>query len=202
MPDIDTILPEDAVTQLPDTFSVEIAGLSDAGQTQVLDAIQAAHDDGSLATFDVDHAVTDAATADYDRSNVEALHLAQADAVADGDYAKADEIAHATQYQLQEVQDHGGSEESALTKSESDQDHLAWAQYHADTATEEAGWASDAAAHGDADHAAEYSEMAATHVDSAVAQAAPADEGGHYGDHSVDAGAAAEPAADASASAE
>ena len=189
MPDIDTVLTEDAIAQLPEDFSVQIAALSDTAQTQVLDAVSAAHDSGTLSDLNIDHTLADAQLADDGRANVEAMHQQQADAVASGDYARADEIAHNTEYQLHEVQDHGGDADQQLVTSESDQAHLDWAQYHQDTAHEEAGWAADAANHGDAAHAADYADMAATHADTAAADAAPADQGGHYGDHGYDSSA-------------
>ena len=167
---------------LPDDLQVEVANLSTEGQQQVLDAIAVHGDDGT----DAGQLVTDAQTADYDRSNVEQLHTEQAQAIADGDYAKADDIAHQTEYQLQDVQDHGGDADTQMATTESDQSHLDWAEFHQESADQEAGWASDAAASGDADHAAEYAGMASDQAGTASYDATQADQGGTLGDHSFD----------------
>ncbi len=187
MPDLESSLPQDVIDQLPEGFQIEVSNLSEEGQQQVIDAI--ANHDGDVSDLDTDQLVSDAQIADTARDNVEHLHQEQADAVASGDYAKADEIAHQTEYQLQEVQDHGGNAEQQLATTESDQQHLDWAQYHQDVASDQAQWAADAAQHGDATHAEMYGDMAAGHADTAATNATDASQGGHYGDHGYDSAA-------------
>lgn len=188
MPTLDSSLPQDVIDQLPEDFRIEVSNLSEEGQQQVIDAI--ANHDGDVADLNTDALVSDAQIADTARDNVEHLHQEQADAVASGDYAKADEIAHQTEYQLQEVQDHGGNADLQLATTESDQQHLDWAQYHQEIADDQAHSAVEAAAAGDATHAEMYADQAAGHAGVAATDATDASQGGHYGDHGYDSAAA------------
>lgn len=198
-------LTQDVIDRLPEEFRVDVANLSEAGQTQVVDAISAANDSGNLADLDTNHALSDAQTADTARENVEALHQEQAQAVADGNFAKADDLAIQTQYQLREVQDHGGDADQQLMQSESDQAHLEWAGYHDGIAQDAAQSAAQDAAAGDFTHAQAEADIAASHGETAGYDAHLADQGGVSGDHAYDFGAsvgADTSVADASASVE
>jgi hypothetical protein len=198
-------LPQDILDGLPEGFRIDVANLSESGQQEVVDAVTAAHDEGDLADFDFNHAVSDGQTADAARENVEALHEEQAKAVADGDLAKADDLAHQTEYELKEVQDHGGDADTQLVQTEADQAHLEWAEFHADTAHEAAEAAAADYAAGDTAHGDANADIAANHGVVAAEDAHLADQGGVSGDHGYDAAAstgADASVADASASAE
>jgi hypothetical protein len=184
MPSLESTLPQDVLDRLPDDFVIEVSNLSEDGQRQVIDAI--ANADGDVSGLNTDRILADAEISDAARETVENLHQEQADAVAAGDYAKADDLAHQAEFQLHVIEDKGGNADLQLATAESDEQHLDWAQSHQETAAQQAGWAADAAAGGDASGAETYAAMSAGHADIAAENATAADQGGHYGDHSFD----------------
>ena len=205
MATLSATLPQDTIDSLPESFQVELAGLSTDAQAQVVDAVAAANDSGDLADLNLDKTVADAQAADTGRERVEELHQEQAQAVADGDFAKADDLAHQTEYQLREVEAHGAAADPQIIQSEADQAHLDWAQYHQEIAQDASQAAAADAAAGDLTHAQAEADIAAGHGETAGYDAHQADQGGVSGDHGYDAAAsvgADTSVADASASAE
>jgi len=182
-------LPESVIDELPHDFRVEVANLSEEGQAQVVEAVSAAHDSGHLSDLDLEQTVSDAQSADTARENVEQLHHDQAQAVADGDLAKADDLAHQTEYELKEVQDHGGDADKQIVQTEADQAHLDWAQYHDEIAHDSGHDAAAAYASGDTAHGDTYAATAADHGTVAAQDAHAADQGGVSADHGYDAAA-------------
>lgn len=166
--------------QMPEGFRVELAGLSQEGQDQVIEAITAAQDSGTLDDAAVHDALDQAAQADLHRANVEDLHQQQADAADAGDYAKAADLAQQAEYQLKEVEDHGGDADDALVRADADVTHLESAQANADTAHDMA----EFAGHMGTPEAAETAmDSASNYAATAAEEGAAGDQGGHYADH-------------------
>lgn len=185
MPD----LSPSTLEEMPEGFRVELASLSEEGQEQVVEAITAAQDAGTLDDAAVHDALDQAAQADTHRENVEDLHQQQADAASSGDYAKAADLASQAEYQLKEVQDHGGDADEALVRADADVTHLESAQANADTAHEMADYANHLGTPEAADAAM---QSAGNYAATAAQEGAAGDQGGHYADHSYSAPATTE----------
>src|SRR4051812_28356075 len=108
MPDLNELPPE-ILDQLPDGFQVAVANLSTDGQQQVIDALQAPAYDGNT-----DHVLLDAQVADEHRENVEQIHTEQAEAIAEGDFAKANDLAHNAEFEVRAVDSLGGEADAQL----------------------------------------------------------------------------------------
>lgn len=182
-------LNQETLDALPEDFSVEIAGLSDAAQAQVIDAVQDAAANGTVADLDVDHTISDAQTADAGRQDVEALHQQQADAASSGDFDHAHDLAQQAGYELREVADHGGDAEHQIVQADRDVSNLDVAHVEQQTAHDNADYAGQAYAAGDTVHGDMAAESAANHATTAAEHGGEADQGGHYGDHAYDSAA-------------
>jgi hypothetical protein len=196
-------LPSDLQNELPDGelpegMSVRIASLTDEGQQQVIDALYEAQGDGELTEESFQDAVGNAESADESRENVENLRTDQAEAVESGDFAKAQDLANQSEYELREVDDLGGTEaEQEVLEAQTDQQELADAGASQEAAEENADFAmSDRGTEGQREAAA---ETAADYSADAAQSASQADAGGTYGDHSYSASANDVPAAEDSA---
>ncbi|CAN5306534.1 hypothetical protein BH11PSE2_BH11PSE2_08520 [soil metagenome] len=179
-------LSEDILAQLPEDFQIQLAGQTDVAQAQIIEAVQAAHDDGGLADLNIDKTISDAADVSYRQDTIADLHDQQAQAVKDGDYDKAADLANQSEWQIREIQSEGGEGDAQLVQAEADQTHLHDASWEAATATEQANWSNDLAASGDTAGAEAWAANAEGHADAAVGLAATADQGGVYADHSYD----------------
>ncbi len=177
---------EETLAALPEDFSVEIAGLSDAAQAQVIDAVQAAEDNGTVADLNIDHTISDAQVADAGRENVEALHQQQADAASSGDFDHAHDLAQQAGYELREVADHGGEADAQIVQADRDVSHLDEAHVEQQTAHDNATAAANSYAAGDTVHGDMSADLAANHATAASEAGGAADQGGHYGDHAYD----------------
>jgi hypothetical protein len=182
-------LSEEVLQQLPEDFQVQIAGLEDDAQTQVIEAIQAAADDGALPDLDIDDTIRDAADVTERQENVEALHQQQAEAVERGDFEGAQEISQQAEWQMREIEDHGGDAEQQLLQAERDQVNLDDADWEADTASGQVAAAADMAESGDLSGAATQLDLASGHAETAADYAGVADQGGSMADHSYDSAA-------------
>jgi len=187
MPDPMT-LDEYFQTEAGQQLQTDMAGMSDAENATMMSQLQSAADAGDLHEgFNTDGMFLDSQTAEGARQDAEQLQGEQAQAVADGDWDKAHDLAQQTQYEMQEVQDHGGDVAPAeLDQNSADLANTSWAEYHQEIADDNAVTAASYADAGDADHAAQYGEIAADQGASAADYGALADQGGVYGDHTVD----------------
>jgi hypothetical protein len=152
--------------QLPEGFSVAVANLSEEGQQQIIDALQDPAYDGNA-----DSALLQAQQADGHRENVEELHKEQAEAISEGDFSKANDIAHATEYEVRAVEGDGGAGDAQLATAWKDEDHTSDANWHAETAAQDLDTAASYASTGD-------TAAAATLVDHAGGEAAVAADAG------------------------
>ncbi len=175
----DEILTEN-IAHLSHDLEVQIDSLSDEGQAQVYDAIEAASDaGGAVEVEDVHAAVADAQEADVHREAAVEHQHAQAEAADRGDYAAAHEHAVAAGYEIEAVADLGG-EDHTIEQAHEIQ-HLDQAQWEQDTAHEHAVTAEDYAAHGDLATADTYAGLAAGHAETAAYHGGEGDHGGTYG---------------------
>ena len=70
-------------------LQAELAGLSEAEQANVINALQTAADKGALEDLNLDHAILEAQTAEAARAEAEAHQDAQARAAEAGDWETA-----------------------------------------------------------------------------------------------------------------
>jgi hypothetical protein len=175
-------------TEAGQQLQTDMAGMSDAENATMMSQLQAAADAGDLHEgFDTDSMFLDSQVAEGARQDAEQLQGEQAQAVADGDWDKAHDLAQEAQYSMQEVQDHGGDVAAAeLDQNSDDLANTSWAEYHQEIADDNAVTAASYADAGDADHAAQYGEIAADQGSTAADYGALADQGGTYADHTVD----------------
>lgn len=170
----------ESIAHLSDDLQVEIANLSEEGQAQVYEAIEAASDvHGHVAGEDVEHAIEHAQEADVHREAAVEHQREQADAADRGDYETAHQHAVDAEYHIQAVADLGG--EDHTTAQNAEVAHLEWAEHHQEIANENAVAAADYADLGDMDHAQMHADMAVDHAETASYQADLGDHGGHYG---------------------
>lgn len=174
-------LSQDILDKLPEDFRVEIAGLSDEAQAQVLEAVQAAADENALDDFDTDKAMSDAVVADEARQEGETARQEQAEAVEDGDFEKGRDLADQNEWAMKEVEDHGGEAEEQIIQAEADQESLDEAQDERDTANENADWANSLEEAGQ--DGSVYAESAGVHAGNSAEAADDGDQGGTYGAH-------------------
>lgn len=179
-------LPSDIQNEQPDGIAVRIASLTDEGQAQVVEALEAAAADGALDEDAFQEAVGNAESADESRANVEGYREQQAEAAEAGDYDKAQEFANKSEYELREIDDLGGSEAAGeVIEAQTDQMELAEADSYQDAAQDNANFAmSDNGTEAQREAAA---ETAADYAATSAQYGAQADAGGTYGDHSYDA---------------
>jgi len=174
-------LADDVEGALSEDYHVEIASLSEQGQQQVYDAIQ---DQGGPDHADADEAIREAQDADWHRDRVEELHQEQAEAVAKGDYAQANDLAHQGEYEIRAVQADGGEGDKELVQAWKDEQNTSDAVYHQQLAADDAQFAAHDAAMGNTVAAEDAAEHAAEHESTADSLAGHADQGGVEADHS------------------
>jgi hypothetical protein len=182
-------LNEEVLQQLPEDFQVQIAALDDDAQTQVIEAVQAAADEGALPDLDIDDTIRDAAEVSERQDAVETLHREQAEAVESGDFERAQEISQQSEWEMREIEDHGGDAEQQLLQAERDQVKLDDADWESDTAAGQVAAAADMAESGDLAGAATQMDLASGHAETAADYAGVADQGGTQADHSYDSAA-------------
>ena len=164
--------------KVSESYQVELATLSREGAAQVHEGLA---DDGGA---DADALVHQAAEADAHRQTVEELHKEQADAVAVGDYAHANDLAHQSEYEIRAVESDGGAGDQQLTQALKDESHTADAVWHQETAAAAADTAAWDAASGHDIAASEAAATAVHETSSADTAAGHADQGGSTADHS------------------
>ncbi len=164
--------------KVSDAYQVELASLSREGLAQVHDGL------ADTAGADADALVHQAADADVHRHNVEDLHKEQADAVAAGDYAHANDLAHQSEYEIRAVESDGGEGDLQLAQALKDEDHTADAVWHKETAADAANTAAWDASSGHEIAASEAATTAANESSTADNLAGHADQGGATADHS------------------
>lgn len=169
---------------LEDTFRVEIASLSDEGQEDVLDAIEA---DPTMTREEADALIHRTEDADDRRENFDALQHEQEKEMEAGDWETARDRAQEAEYEMREVEDLGGDAEAEIHEAHNDVAEIDDAIDKDDMAAQDAHDAADYAAHGMDGAADVYGESATEHaVDSA--EAADAGSPNEYNpDHDVDA---------------
>jgi len=170
----------DAAPELPEHFSVEVAGLSDIGQAEVYEALEAGELDPETI---LDHAQA----TDEIREDIADLRQQQADAAEAGDYEKAEEFADKVGYEMHEVEDLGGHMDNQIIEADQAEAALENADWNQDIADANAQTADAYAEIGDVDHAAQYADVAADHAVTAAEYGDAGDAGGHYADHDVSA---------------
>jgi hypothetical protein len=187
MPDPMT-LDEYFQTEAGQQLQTDMAGMSDAENATMMSQLQSAADAGDLHEgFNTDGMFLDSQVAEGARQDAEQLQSQQAEAIADGDWDKAHDLAQQAEYSMQEVQDHGGDVAQAeLDQNSADLANTSWAEYHQEIADDNAVTAASYAEAGDGDHAAQYGEIAADQGSTAADFGALADQGGTYADHTVD----------------
>jgi len=173
-------LPEDITDKVSEDYQVELASLSAEGQQQVYDAVQ---DQGGADHADVDSLVAQAREADDHREKVEDLHKEQSDAVASGDYAKANDLAHQGEYEIKAVEANGGAGDPQLAQAAKDEQNTNDAVWHQEMAADQAGWARHDAEMGNTVAAEGAAENAADQAHTADVAAGHADQGGTSADH-------------------
>jgi hypothetical protein len=142
-------------TEAGQQMQVNIAGLSDAERETFLVNLQQAADEGRLADFDVDSTMLHSEWAEEAREEAVELRAEQAEAIAEGDYARAGELARDAEYAMEEVQANGGDVAySEIVEVQGDQTELAYAADWAESAEDNAAYAVEMAEAGDM-HAAE-----------------------------------------------
>ena len=161
--------------QQPDDYQVTVSFLSTEAQQIVHDGLAAGENPDDLL-LQAQDANTREQTIGEDRHE-------QAVALAEGDFAKADDLAQAAGYEMHLVADDGAANSAEIIQSDHDQLNLSVATGEAEVAHDNAVTADSYAATGDADHAAQYAAVADTHADVAVASAGAADAGGTYATH-------------------
>ena len=187
MPDQPQSVSEFLQTDRGQEFQVELAGLSDAEQANVVHALQDAADTGVLADLNLDHTVLEAQSAEASRAEAQAHQDAQARAADAGDWETARNEAQQAEYAMQDVRDHGGNVADAeVNQTQSDVANLDNANWQQQIADDNATTAQAYAAEGDADHTAQYADVAAAHAETAADYGSAGSAGGAYADHTVD----------------
>ncbi len=166
--------------ELPENFSVHVAELSDIGQAEVYEALEAGELDPETI---LDHAQA----ADVNREDIADLRQQQADAAEAGDYEKAHEYADKVGYEMREIEDLGGHMDNQIIDADHQEAALENADWNQDIADANADAAADYAEAGDFDHAAQYADTALDHAEVAADYGDQGDAGGHYADHDVSA---------------
>lgn len=151
-----------AQSALPDSFMVEIADLSETGQAQVIDALNAV---GDIDQGVADRALAAAQEADDHRETIGDLREARGDAIADGDVDAAAQYAQDIVWELEEVRGAGGDVDAELIVAEQDLAHHQQAVADTDAANELAGFAAN---QGSPDAAATSLDSAASYSDAAA----------------------------------
>jgi hypothetical protein len=187
MPDPMT-LDEYFQTENGQQLQTDMAGMSGPEQADMMNQLQGAADSGDLHEgYNSDSMFLDAQVAEGARDDATQLQTEQAQAVADGDWDRAHDLAQQADYSMQEVRDHGGDVAQAeMDQNSDDLANTSWAEYHQEIADDNATTAAAYAETGDADHAAQYGEVAADQGATAAEYGGMADQGGTYADHSVD----------------
>lgn len=175
-------------TETGQQLQVDMAGMSDAEQATMLGQLKMAAENGDLSDdFNPDSMFQDSILAEEKREEAEAYQAEQAEAVAEGDWEKAHEMAEKAEYAMEEVRDNGGDvAEAEIVEAQYDQMELENAEYHQEIADDAADSAAAYAAEGDLETAEVYADSAADHAETAGDFGAMADQGGVYADQTVD----------------
>ena len=166
-------------------YSVELAGLTEGAQDQVIDALRDAELDGTLDEVDMNGLMADAANADAARQQAEVFRHEQAAAAEGGDYATAREHARQVEGELADARSQGGRLEEAVRETEHDVVELDQAEWQQQIAEDQADSAEAYAETGDEAAADAHVEDAASSDADAEAYGEEADQGGAYGDQSI-----------------
>jgi hypothetical protein len=166
---LEDVLPVEGLSD----FQLDIAGLSDRAAEEARTVVQDAAADGTLGDLDLDEVVSNAEKMDDARERFEDLSVDRAEAIADGDFDKAEEISRNMEYELEEVESVGS--DTAIHEAQVDESQteaatadLDQAAYDADVADEHAQDAIDAAADGDFASASYSADLAADYGSSAI----------------------------------
>jgi hypothetical protein len=175
-------------TDVGQQLQIDMAGMSDAEQSTMLNQLQLAADNGDLsADFNTDSVFLDSQIAEEKREEAEYYQAEQAKAVEAGDWEKAEELSSKAEYAMEEVKDHGGDVADAeIYEAQADQANLENADYHQEIADSNADTAAAYAAEGDLETAEIYADSAADSATVAADYGASADQGGTYVDQAVD----------------
>ena len=175
-------------TDVGQQLQIDMAGMSDAEQSTMLNQLQLAADNGELsADFNTDSMFLDSQIAEEKREEAEYYQAEQAKAVEAGDWEKAEELSSKAEYAMEEVKDHGGDVADAeIYEAQADQANLENADYHQEIADSNADTAAAYAAEGDLETAEIYADSAADSATVAADYGASADQGGTYADQTVD----------------
>lgn len=174
-------------TEAGQQMQIDTAGLSQMEQAQFMAALQKSADEGTLEDFNPDSVILDSQLAEEAREEAAAFKAEQAEAVAAGDWEKAEEMAENAEYAMEEVKDHGGDvADSEILEAQYDQMELENADYHQEIADDNAESAAAYAAEGDLDTASIYADSAANEATLAADSGALADAGGTYADQTID----------------
>ena len=149
------------------------AGLSHDAAGQV---IEATHDLAAPTAEQVDDLVQKAQDAESHRVEAEALQHQQAKAAEEGDYARAHELQHNAEYNLQIAADSGAHVGAAVSDAQKEGAALDNANWQQQTAHEASQDAASYAASGDAHNASASAHVADDHASTAA-------DYGHAGDH-------------------
>lgn len=180
-------LEEFLATEAGQQMQINLAGLSDMEQANVMAALQKAVDEDTLDGFNPDSAILDSQLAEEAREEAEYYQAEQAKAVEAGDWEKAGEMAEKAEYAMEEVKDHGGDvADSEILEAQYDQMELENADWNQEIADDAAASAEAYAAEGDFDTASIYADTATEHAEVAADYGAMADQGGTYADQTVD----------------
>ncbi|MEZ5398196.1 MAG: hypothetical protein R2729_00920 [Bryobacteraceae bacterium] len=173
------------INDLSTEFTIDIANLSEEGQEQVHEAIEAVAAGGEEVDAEaVTDAIEAAQEADVHREAAVELQHEQAERAEAGDYEGAHEAAVEAEYHIQAVADLGGEDNTMDQWHEAQA--LGEADWHQDIADENAVTAESYLESGDADTAAIYSEAAVAETDVAASYADMGDHGGTYAPISSD----------------
>lgn len=175
-------------TDVGQQLQIDMAGMSDAEQSTMLNQLQLAADNGDLsADFNTDSMFLDSEIAEEKREEAEYYQAEQAKAVEAGDWEKAEELSSKAEYAMEEVKDHGGDVADAeIYEAQTDQANLENADHHQEIADSNADTAAAYAAEGDLKTAEIYADSAADSATVAADFGASADQGGTYADQTVD----------------
>lgn len=164
---LESLLPTEGASD----FQIELASLSDAAQEQALGQVKEAAANGTLHELDLDAVIGNARDAEAARERAEDLQVEQANAAANGNFERAEELSVETQYELSVVEEKGDDPvhaAEAIIEAEFEQSDLQYAQYNAEIADDNADAAAAYAAEGDLDTASDYAGAAADHADAAA----------------------------------
>ncbi|MEZ6023882.1 MAG: hypothetical protein R3C16_10835 [Hyphomonadaceae bacterium] len=168
-------------------LQIDMAGLSDMEQANVMAALQKAADEGGLETVDTNDVYLNAQVAEEKREEAEMYQAEQAKAVEAGDWETAKEMSEKAEDAMLEVEEYGGDVDGAeIIQAEHDQIDLDYADYHQEIADDNAATAEAYAEEGDLETASIYADSAADEATVAADLGAGADQGGVYADQTVD----------------